>query len=130
MSIARYLQDVRLQKNLTVEEVATKANISVGSVRAYEQDRRKPSAKSLIGLLSALDVESHWIDNVTWQNPLDDTIHDLAPIGGGWPKNRKTSDYTKRDPSVSIAKIRLEAIDAILKADTSSVKAVITLLKR
>jgi transcriptional regulator with XRE-family HTH domain len=128
MSIGRFLQDKRIQNNMSVEEVADKSKVSGGTVRAYEQGRRQPSVKALMALLEALEVtESTWIDTLTWKNPVDDVIYDLAPSRGGWSKNRKTSNY---DPSVNLAKIRLEAIEAILLADKTTLMAVITLIKR
>ena len=130
MSIGRFLQDTRIQRMMTVEEVSTKASLSVGTIRAVEQGRRIPSAKSLMDLLSALDVQdSTWIDTVTWKDPTDDTVYDLAPVGGGWKKTRKTSVYN-HDPSINLSKVRLEAIEAILLADRLTLTAVITLLKR
>jgi len=91
MSLGRFLQDARFKKNLSVEEVALKSQLSIGTIRACEQGRRFPSAASLRLVLSALDVDqSTWIDTVTWKHPINGTIYDLAPIGGAWPKIEKS----------------------------------------
>lgn len=48
------VQRLRKQKRLSVEEVATQAELSVGTIRAIEQGRRAPSEKSGIRLLQLL----------------------------------------------------------------------------
>ncbi|QWC83718.1 helix-turn-helix domain-containing protein [Nocardioidaceae bacterium] len=47
-------QRLRRDQRLSVERVATEANLSVGSVRAVEQGRRAPSRDSAVRLLTAL----------------------------------------------------------------------------
>lgn len=48
------VQRLRKDRKLSVEEVATRAELSVGTVRAVEQGRRAPSAESGIRLLDLL----------------------------------------------------------------------------
>lgn len=133
MSLGRFLQDKRIRLQLTVEEVAVKANVSVGTVRAVEQGRRTPSVKSMTGLLSALDItESTWVDSVTWQDPLTFLNYNLAPKAGGWPNDKKTADYTVSESKhmTDLARTRIEAIELILATDRETLMAVITLLKK
>jgi transcriptional regulator with XRE-family HTH domain len=50
------LRQARKQANLSQREVAKRAGLSLESVRAYEQGRRRPKRSSLVAILDALDV--------------------------------------------------------------------------
>ena len=56
MDFATRLKDLRKEKSLTREELATKSGMSHGAVRDYEQGRRKPSLENAIRLADALGV--------------------------------------------------------------------------
>jgi transcriptional regulator with XRE-family HTH domain len=127
MSIGRFIQDLRVHQGLSVEDVAIKANVSVGTLRACEQGRRLPSAMSLKRMLSALgEFESTWIDTVTWKNPLDGEIFVLVPMKGG---HKEKGTYKTKNKVDNTSNIRLEAIEAILTTDIDTLKAIITLIE-
>jgi transcriptional regulator with XRE-family HTH domain len=123
--MGRFLQDSRFRSELSVLEVAEKAEVSVGTIRAIEQGRRIPSAKTLKAILPVIGLENEacWIDAVTWKDPIGGRIYNLAPRNGG----KATSDQS---PIEQLPALRVEAIEAVLKADWATIQAVLTLLNR
>ena len=123
MTIGGYLQALRFANDVSVGVLSEKSGCSVGSIRAYEQNRRTPSAKALRILLYCLhDSDSHWIDNTTWKDPFG-TVYNLAPRNGGYA----SIDLIKPDRA---NEIRLETIQCILSADLDLLLAIKQIIVR
>ena len=84
MTLGNFVQKNRRDQKMTVDEVAIQSKLSVGTIRAIEQGRRLPSAEALHKVLGALNVDSadNWIDDATWRDPGDGTLHSLVPYFG------------------------------------------------
>ena len=54
--IARKIRAMRLQKNMTIQEVASRANVSKGLVSRIENARTIPSLPVFVDLLQSLDI--------------------------------------------------------------------------
>lgn len=63
MSFAKHLQALRREKDLTQQELASRAGISVWSVREYEQGRREPTFGHARRLAAALGVSMNDLSN-------------------------------------------------------------------
>lgn len=96
------IQNRRRSLGMRVEDVAKRTGLSVGSIRAIEQGRRKPSRESLTNLEDALGT-SFVVDQV------------LAPFQGGRPRSEDRSP-------------RLVLIQRVLDLDEEGVDRVLRIL--
>lgn len=119
------LQDRRRAKGLSVEKVAEETSLSVGTIRALEQSRRRPSAASLRPILECLDLKLDWDDENTLR--LDDgTVYNLALHKGGHP--RVSSPIPSQELDGAPESMRLQVIQKILDADIETIAAINRLL--
>lgn len=56
LRIAQKIKQVRLQNNLTIQDVAKKANVSKGLLSKIENSRTIPSLPVFVGIIQALDI--------------------------------------------------------------------------
>lgn len=125
-NIGHLLQDTRRNLGLSVEEIALETKLSIGSIRAYEQSRRTPSAASLKLLLHSLGLEKTgiWLSSDVWQSP-DSSVYALAPFAGG--HIRKHSG----DIVITSVKddLRIQVITQVLTASYDKLTEINSLLK-
>lgn len=117
MHLGYYLQDERKEAKMSVEKLAELSSLSPGSIRAYEQGRRTPSAKSWKALEAHLEFQGQWLSSTAWQDG-EGEIHHFAHSGGGHP--RQIHHLTGNE----VAAIRLELIRTILTADIQTLHAI------
>ena len=57
MKIGRNLKELRLQRNLSLEQLGKKVGLTRSFISQIEKDKNSPSISSLIKILSALNVK-------------------------------------------------------------------------
>lgn len=67
--IGRRLFAARSKRNMTMAELATKADVSASAVNLIEKGRRSPSAEIIESLASALAVDPCWLAYGTGEKP-------------------------------------------------------------
>lgn len=83
MNLGEWLQDRRMKLNLSVAQVSERTGLSIGTIRAYEQERRRPTVQSMNQLLVALDfLEPHWVTPTIWNNPDTGELYSFARYPG------------------------------------------------
>lgn len=118
--LGEMLQKKRRQMKMSVEHLAEAIGVSVGTIRAVEQGRRNPSAKTLSKLLETLEIESGiWLDDWTWQSSGGET-YELARFSGD----------NRRRPPTDANQLRVEVIAQILWADSATLSSIQQLLSR
>ena len=53
------LKEIRKDRNLTQEQIAKQANISVRTIANYESGKREPNVEILFKICNALNIEIH-----------------------------------------------------------------------
>lgn len=54
MNFSKNLKELRVKKRLTQEELAEKLNVSLETIRRYEQDRAQPQKLSILEQLTII----------------------------------------------------------------------------
>lgn len=119
MELGYRLQDERRACNISVEELANKTSMSIGSIRSYEQGRRIPSVTALKSLLTCLDLKGKWISETVWKSP-DDEEYNLTPFRGG---------HTRRVQKEN-ENLRVQTIREILDADSETLELINLVLRK
>ena len=64
MTIGEKIKKFRLEKGLTIKQLAEKANLSVTTVWGYENDKHKPSVITSHKLAKILDCSAYELYNL------------------------------------------------------------------
>lgn len=120
MNLATHLQDRRHALKYSVDFVAEKTGLSVGTIRAYEQGRRIPSAVALKKLDEVLVLDGNWYNSTTWRwNVSSDPDQSLLRLSLD-----KGFHGRQRPNKTEVETLRLALIQKILTADAKTLSAV------
>lgn len=126
--VGSYIQKIRREKGLRVEEVASGSGLSVGTIRSVEQGRRNPSVEALRSIFGALDMpeDEQGIEEGIWTNPDTDEKLALVPFAGF---NKHV--YVKKNVGTrSEEDLRTRAMRLVMDSDEETLSAIVTLLSR
>lgn len=119
-----YIQRVRHARGFSVAELADCCALSPGSIRAYEQGRRTPSAVSYKKILKALGVyrESDWVVNdLVWVHPETGQPFDVARDAGFHPKRSQVDGPTLEQLVIELT-AEVQELKIILKEALDSLR--------
>ena len=114
-----YIQELRHDQGITVVDLASSCDLSPGSIRAYEQGRRTPSAIAYKKILKALGAyrESDWVDDLVWVHPETGQPFDVARDAGFHPKKQAqnfvwvcfSTDFKGREHAMAVFSTQAQA---------------------
>ena len=85
MDLGKKIKSIRIEKGLTVSELADKINVSAPTVSRYESNKREPNYETLLLIAEALEVP---VSELLNENP----ISLFSGIGGAYQLFKKISN--------------------------------------
>ena len=85
----------RLMKNITQQELAAKAGVSLSAIRMFEQRKGNPSLRAFMKIASALGTDEDILQASTPKTQPFDSIQEVIKANKRQPKQRQRATGTR-----------------------------------